>query len=89
MGAGTAASARFVPQLLQNFTVSAFFAPHFGHSLKSIEAPQLLQNFPEPAGFPHTGQIVVLLSISPCHTVAVSDFSSMLRFIACAWAWAT
>jgi hypothetical protein len=67
---GAPVCARFVPQLLQNLTLNAFFAPHFGHSFKSIDAPQLLQNLPAPAGLPHEGHIVVLLSIAPCHTVA-------------------
>ena len=44
---------RLVPQLLQNFTVRAFCVPQLGHTLSDIEAPQLLQNLPVPAGFPH------------------------------------
>jgi hypothetical protein len=49
-GAGAAACARFSPQLLQKRTVCWFFAPHLGQTFKSIEAPQLLQNLPVPAG---------------------------------------
>jgi hypothetical protein len=77
------------PQLLQNLTVCAFFAPHFAHSFISMEAPQLLQNFPVPAGLPQTGQIVVLLSMAPFQTVALSPASSMFLRIASALALAT
>jgi len=80
---------RFVPQLLQNFTVWAFCAPQEGHTFSAMEAPQLLQNLPFPAGLPQEGQMVVLLSISPSHTVAAAPFSSMLRFMASALALAT
>ena len=47
-----------------------------------MEAPQLLQNLPLPAGLPHCGQTVVRVSILPCQTVAVSAASSMLRCMA-------
>jgi hypothetical protein len=86
---GGAACIRFCPQLLQKRTVCAFFAPHVGHSFKSMLAPQLLQNLPVPAGLPQVGQIVVLLSIAPCQTVADCPALSILRFIACARACAT
>ena len=86
---GAAAAARLLPQLLQNFTVRAFFAPHCGQSFRSMDAPQLLQNFPVPAGFPQDGQTVVLLSISPFQTVALSPAASMLRRMASARALAT
>jgi len=67
----------------------AFFAPHFEQVASSIEAPQLLQNFPVPAGFPQEGQTVVLLSILPCQTVAEEPASLMLRRMASALVLAT
>ena len=45
----------------------------------TMEAPQQVQNFPFPAGFPQTGQITVLLSSLPCQTVCASACSSMFR----------
>jgi hypothetical protein len=81
--------ARELPQLLQKRTVSAFFAPHCEQTLRSMEAPQLLQNFPDPAGFWHMGQIVVLDSIFPFQTVAFSAAVSMFRCMASARAFAT
>ena len=80
---------RLVPQLLQNRPVCAFFAPQEGHIFIAMDAPQLLQNLPLPAGFPQTGQIVVLLSILPVHTVAAAPASSILRRSASALALAT
>jgi hypothetical protein len=77
------------PQLLQNLTPCAFFAPHLGHTASAIETPQLLQNFPVPAGFPQTVHIVVLLSISPFQTVADCPAYSILRRMASARALAT
>ena len=78
-----------VPHSPQNFTLWLFLEPQFGQTLRAMEAPQLLQNLPLPAGFPQTGQMVVLLSISPLQTVAVWLASSIFRFIASALALAT
>ena len=55
----------------------------------AMDAPQLLQNLPLPAGFPQLPQMVVLLSICPCQTVAAAPASSMLRRMASALALAT
>ena len=44
------------------------FVPQRSHFSIVSEAPQLLQNFPSPAGLPHCGQSVCLLSISPWKT---------------------
>jgi len=81
---GTAVAWRLLPQLLQKRTEGAFFAPHLAHSFCSMLAPQLLQNLPVPAGLPQAEQMVVFCSIFPCHTVAFSPASSILRFIAAA-----
>lgn len=88
-GVEVGACAKLQPQLLQKRTVLAFFAPQLGQDFSSMLAPQLLQNFPLPAGFPQAGQTVVLLSSSPAQTVAVCPASSMLRRIASAFAFAT
>ncbi len=77
------------PHSLQNFTPGAICAPQAGQGTRAMLAPQLLQNLPLPAGFPQTGHTVVLLSIFPFHTVAVSDYSSILRCMAEALALAT
>jgi hypothetical protein len=53
------------PQVPQKRIPCAFFAPHFAHVWSSIDAPQLLQNFPAPASWPQDGHIVVLLSMNP------------------------
>jgi hypothetical protein len=74
---------RLLPQLLQNFTACAFSAPHFEHFFNPSDAPQLLQNFPVPAGFPQFGHMVVFCVNSPLQTVAVADLSSIFLFIAC------
>jgi len=79
-GATWVGSCRFSPQLVQNRTAKAFFVPHFGHSLNSMLAPQLLQNLPVPAGLPQEWQMVVLLSMAPFHTVADCPASSMFLF---------
>ena len=86
---GVASAARLVPQLLQKRTVCAFCAPHLGQTFSAMDAPQLLQNLPLPAGLPQVGQMVVLLSIFPCQTVAPAPAASMLRFMASALALAT
>jgi hypothetical protein len=75
--------------LLQNRTVCEFFAPHLGQILSAMDAPQLLQNIPDPAGFPQVGQMVVLLSMLPCQTVLFLPSVSMLRFMASARVLAT
>ena len=67
----------------------AFFAPHWGQVASASDAPQLLQNFPVPAGLPQVGQTTVLLSSRPFQTVVVSAASSMLRRMASARALAT
>lgn len=80
---------RLQPQLLQKRTVCEFLKPQLGQDFISMLAPQLLQNLPLPAGLPQFGQMVVLLSSFPDHTVAVCPASSMLRRIASARAFAT
>jgi hypothetical protein len=47
-----------------------------------MDAPQLLQNLPVPAGLPQARQMVVLLSSFPSHTSVVRAAKSMLPFIA-------
>ena len=79
-GAAWAGGCKFSPQLVQKRTAWAFFVPHFGHSLNSMLAPQLLQNLPVPAGLPQEWQMVVLLSMAPFHTVADCPASSMFLF---------
>jgi hypothetical protein len=77
------------PQLVQKRTHCEFFSPHLGQTASAIDAPQLLQNFPLPAGLPQEEQTTVLLSIFPFQTVAASAASSMFRRIASARAFAT
>jgi hypothetical protein len=54
-----------LPHSPQKLVPAGFLAPHLGQTSNPNGAPQLLQNLPEPAGFPHTGQIVCLCVISP------------------------
>jgi hypothetical protein len=42
-----------VPHSPQNLVPAGLFAPHFEHFMSARETPQLLQNFPSPAGLPH------------------------------------
>ena len=78
-----------VPHSPQKLVPAGFLAPHFGHTFSPRGAPQLLQNLPEPAGLPHTGQRVCLLDISPVKTCVVWAFSLMSVTIFSALAAAT
>jgi hypothetical protein len=75
--------------LEQNLIPKATSAPQRGHFFMPNGAPQFMQNFPFPAGFPHLGHVVVRLSIFPVHTVALSAASSIFFIIADAFAFAT
>lgn len=44
---------RAEPHTPRNFVSVEYFAPHFVHSFKVSDAPQLIQNLPSPAGLPH------------------------------------
>ena len=78
-----------MPHSPQKLVLSGFLAPHLGHTFNPNGAPQLLQNLPEPAGYPHTGQIVCLCVISPVYTWVVSAFCLMSVTIFSALAAAT
>ncbi len=57
--------------------------------LRPRGAPQLLQNLPEPAGLPHSGQMVCLCVTSPVKTWVLSAFCFMSVTIFSALAAAT
>ena len=78
-----------VPHSPQKLVLAGFLAPHLGHTFNPNGAPQLLQNLPEPAGFPHTGHVVCLCVISPVYTWVVSAFCLMSVTIFSALAAAT
>ena len=78
-----------VPHSPQKLVPAGFFAPHFGQTFNSRDAPQLLQNLPCPAGLPQTGHIVCRLLISPVKTCVVSAFCLMSATIFSALAAAT
>jgi hypothetical protein len=78
-----------LPHSPQKLVPAGFFAPHFEHTFRPRGAPQLLQNLPEPAGLPHSGQMVCLCVTSPVKTWVLSAFCFMSVTIFSALAAAT